>query len=81
MEFKDTIDLMLSNNYKDRFKAEVYQLKIRIDKLENVLNNYFDSPFQFNCSYDLLHEQLIYMQNYYNILLKRAEIEQIELQK
>ena len=29
MELKDTVDLMLSTDYKERFKAEYYQLKIR----------------------------------------------------
>ena len=33
MELKDTIDLMTSEDYKDRFKAEYYQTKIRYDKL------------------------------------------------
>jgi hypothetical protein len=28
-ELKDTIELMNSSDYKDRFKAEYYQLKIR----------------------------------------------------
>ena len=29
-ELKDTIELMNSSDYKDRFKAEYYQLKIDI---------------------------------------------------
>lgn len=29
IELKDTIELMVSENYKDRFKAEYCQLKIR----------------------------------------------------
>lgn len=37
MELKDTIDLMLSEDYKDRFKAEYYQTKIRYDKLHKML--------------------------------------------
>lgn len=28
-ELKDTIELMNSSDYKDRFKAEYYQLEIR----------------------------------------------------
>lgn len=31
-ELKDTIELMNSSDYKDRFKAEYYQLKIRYTK-------------------------------------------------
>lgn len=37
MELKDTIDLMTSEDYKDRFKAEYYQTKIRYDKLHKML--------------------------------------------
>ena len=37
MELKDTIELMQSEDYKDRFKAEYFQLKIRYDKLKAML--------------------------------------------
>lgn len=80
MELKDTIDLMMSNQYKERFKAEFYQLKIRIEKLENTLNHYFDSNIKYNCSYDLLHEQLIDMKHYFDVLKRRAEIEHVILE-
>lgn len=36
-ELKDTIELMNSSDYKDRFKAEYYQLKIRYTKLHPIL--------------------------------------------
>lgn len=39
-ELKDTIELMNSSDYKDRFKAEYYQLKIRYTKL------HFTHPLQ-----------------------------------
>lgn len=35
-ELKDTIELMNSSDYKDRFKAEYYQLKIRYTKLHSI---------------------------------------------
>ena len=34
MELKDTIELMQSTDYKDRFKAEYYQLIERYKKTE-----------------------------------------------
>ena len=34
MELKDTIEMMTSNDYKERFKAEYYQAKIRYEKLK-----------------------------------------------
>lgn len=33
MELKDTIELMTSKDYKERFKAEYLQLKIRVEGL------------------------------------------------
>lgn len=39
MELKDTAALMCSDDYKDRFKAEYLQLKIRRDKLAAMLVN------------------------------------------
>lgn len=34
MELKDTVSLMNSADYKERFKAEYYQTKIRYEKLK-----------------------------------------------
>lgn len=34
MELKDTINMMLSEDYKERFKAEYYQTKIRYEKIK-----------------------------------------------
>lgn len=39
-ELNQTVDLMLSNNYKDRLKAEYHQLRIRTDKLGQMLQKY-----------------------------------------
>ena len=33
----ETVELMLSSDYKDRFKAEYYQLVYRIEKLTNMV--------------------------------------------
>lgn len=37
MELKDTISLMMSDKFEDRFKAEYWQTKIRYDKLHKWL--------------------------------------------
>ena len=37
MELKDTATLMVSSDYKERFKAEYYQLKIKLEKLKCML--------------------------------------------
>ena len=40
MELKDTTTLMVSSDYKERFKAEYYQLKIRLEKLKCMLQKW-----------------------------------------
>lgn len=35
MELNETVELMNSADYKDRFKAEYFQVKIRHDKLKS----------------------------------------------
>ena len=34
IEFKDTIELMQSEDYKERFKAEYHQTKLRYERLK-----------------------------------------------
>lgn len=76
---KDTVELMTSENYKDRFKAEMLQLECRIKKLNDLVEKYGAGKLKFkpNCPYDLLKSQLVAMNMYYATLEKRAEIEHI----
>ena len=81
MELKETIEMMTSSDFKDRFKAEYYQLKIRHEGLARMLKGYKQGSLNFkpNCSYELLHTQFVYMECYINILEERAKIENVEL--
>ena len=81
MKLQDTIKMMDNADYNERFKAEYYQLKIRYEGLARLLKGYREGTLNFkpNCSYDLLHTQLIYMECYMNVLEERAKIENIEL--
>lgn len=81
MELKDTMDLMTSSDFRDRFKAEYYQLDNRIKGLERMLEGYRNNALNFEpkCSYDLLHSQLVYMKNYKDVLQRRALVESINL--
>lgn len=76
-----TSEMMNSNDFKERFKAEYYQLLIRKNGLGNMLEKYKNDelPFTPNCSYELLHTQYVYMCNYLEILVERAKIENIDL--
>lgn len=83
MELKDTLELMSSEDYKDRFKAEYLQLKIRLDKLENMIAKYEAGTLDFKpkCALDLLKLQRTYMGEYLYVLKVRAEIESVNLQE
>lgn len=82
MELKDTIKLMNSEDYKERFKAEYIQTKIRYDKLDKMTVKYEAGTLNFEpkCSLELLKEQKKYMGNYIRMLRIRAEIEDINLE-
>lgn len=81
MELKDTIEMMNSADYKERFKAEYYQTKIRYEKLHKMVVKYEAGTLNFTpkCSLELLKEQKKHMGMYLNCLEIRAEIEGIEL--
>lgn len=81
MKLLDTVEMMNSSDFKERFRAEYYQLKIRKEGLANMLKKYKNGDLTFtpNCSYELLHTQLVYMECYMNTLEERAAIENIEL--
>lgn len=77
----ETINLMTSSDYKDRFKAEYYQLKIRKDKLEEMTKKWDKGELNFTptCSREIYQEQLSAMSKYMSILEHRAELEGVEL--
>lgn len=79
--FKDTVNLMLSDDYKERLIAEYYQTKIRYKKLHKMCIKYEAGtlPFTPNCKLELLLEQKKHMGMYLKALEVRAEIEGIEL--
>lgn len=81
MELKDTINMMTSADYKDRFRAEYWQLKIRLEKLRKMITKYQAGTLGFTpaCSLELLKEQVEPMQLYLDVLEVRAEIEGVQL--
>lgn len=81
MVLKDTIDLMISDDYKERFLAEYQQLKIRYEGLCNMIDKWDKGELNFTptcprSTYDL---QLSAMENYLVVLAERAIMEGIEL--
>lgn len=82
MELKDTITMMTSADYKERFKAEYYQAKIRAEKLDAMLRKYKLGYLDFTptCPIEVLEKQYHLMIEYLMILTKRAAIEGIILE-
>lgn len=81
MELKNTIESMLSEDYKERFKAEYHQTKIRYDKLHKMITKADAGTLDFtpDCPIDLLKTQRKAMGMYLYCLEVRAEIEHIAL--
>lgn len=81
MKLDETVKMMNSQDFKERFKAEYLQLKIRMEGLSSVLKKYKEGtlPFKPKCSYELLKSQLDIMEQYARVLEERAGIEEIEL--
>lgn len=91
MELKDTVHMMNSADYKDRFKAEYWQTKTRYENLKKFNTRIEAAGRSFypgkkveepkhDCPPDLLREQQECMEHYLHILEVRAEIEEIDLE-
>lgn len=82
MVLKDTINMMTSDDYKERFKAEYHQLLIRGRKLYDMIEKYKAGTLDFKptCPLHLLESQLDFMAGYMGVLMERAEIENIDLE-
>jgi hypothetical protein len=92
MELKDTVGMMCSDDYKERFKAEYNQTKLRYEKLKK-FNTTIEAAEHtrrdpnvthiampnHDCSVELLRHQQNIMGEYLHILEVRAAIEKIEL--
>ena len=61
MKLKDTIEMMQSEDYKERFKAEYHQVRIRREKLITILDKWNRGclGFEPKCSFEMLCIQQI----------------------
>ena len=81
MELKDTIEMMTSQNYKERFRAEYFQLEIRYKKLRDIVKKIDEGTLMFKvtCPRSVLDRQILAMFDYLNVLRYRAELEGVDL--
>lgn len=79
MNLKKTIGMMCSDDYRERFKAEYFQVDIRYQKLKEMVEKWDAGELNFTptcprSTYDL---QLAAMKEYIAVLEARAVMERI----
>lgn len=77
----DTVEMMQSANYKERFKAEYYQVMIRYQSLVGIVEAWDNGTLDFTptCPRSIYNLQLRAMKDYITILEARAVIENVQL--
>lgn len=80
-ELKDTVELMNSADYKERFKAEYTQVVIRYQKLKAMLEKWDNGElnFQPTCPRSTYNMQIKAMTDYIAVLEARAVMENVTL--
>lgn len=81
MKLKETVEMMNSADYKERFKAEYLQLVIRYKGLKSMLEKWDKGALEFvpTCPRSIYNIQIKAMTDYIAVLEARAVIEGIEL--
>lgn len=73
----ETVDMMNSPNYKERFLAEYFQVWLRLEKLNAMLEKWDNDQLEFTptCPQTVLIAQSNAMATYLTILHQRLQIE------
>ena len=81
MKLSETVEMMNSADYKERFRAEYFQLKIRVNGLKNMLDKWDKGELNFNptCPRSTYNMQIKAMTDYIAVLEARAVMEGIDL--
>ena len=81
MELKDTVEMMNSADYKERFKTEYNQLAIRYKGLKSMLDKWDNGTLQFKptCPRSTYNMQIKAMVDYLAVLEARAVMENVDL--
>ena len=82
MDLIDTIEMMGSSDYKERFKAEYAQLVIRYYGLKNMLEKWDNGNLEFKptCPRSTYNLQIKAMTDYIAVLEARAVMENVDLE-
>lgn len=81
MELKDTVTMMNSPDYKERFRAEYAQVVIRYRKLDAMLKKWDKGDLDFTptCPRSTYNMQVRAMTDYIAVLEARAVMEGVDL--
>lgn len=81
MKLSETVEMMNSTDYKERFKAEYNQLAIRYKGLKIMLDKWDNGTLQFEptCPRSTYNMQIKAMADYLAVLEARAVMENIML--
>lgn len=84
-ELKETATLMVSEDYKERFRAEYHQVETRFIKLRAMCLKWDHEGieglgFTPTCPRDLYEQQLGAMMDYLRVLITRSQLENVELE-
>lgn len=82
MKLADTVEMMNSSDYKERFKAEYAQLVIRYYGLKNMLEKWDNGTLEFEptCPRSTYNLQIQAMTDYISVLEARAVMENVDLE-
>ena len=82
MKLADTVEMMNSSDYKERFKAEYAQLVIRYSGLRNMLEKWDNGTLEFEptCPRSTYNLQIKAMTDYIAVLEARAVMENVDLE-
>ena len=82
MKLSETVEMMNSADYKERYKAEFCQLSIRYSGLKVMLKKWDTGTLEFEptCPRSTYNMQIKAMEDYLAVLEARAVMEGIELQ-
>ena len=82
MKLADTVEMMNSSDYKERFKAEYAQLVIRYYGLRNMLEKWDNGTLEFEptCPRSIYNLQIKAITDYIAVLEARAVMENVDLE-
>ena len=81
MKLTDTVEMMQSTDYQERFKAEYAQLVIRFKGLKAMLEKWDSGTLEFvpTCPRSTYNMQIKAMADYIAVLEARAVMENVDL--